>query len=55
MAEHNHSVTCPVCGTAFGADTQDEMVKLIQAHAKKEHGMDLPREKALDMEKSQAK
>ncbi|MGC9346497.1 MAG: DUF1059 domain-containing protein [Anaerolineae bacterium] len=51
---HQHSVTCPVCGGTISADTQMEMIKLVQTHAKEEHGKDLSREKVLEMERTQA-
>jgi predicted small metal-binding protein len=54
MGEHKHSVTCPACGGVIHADTEDEIVTQVQTHAKDHHGMDLTREKVLEMEKSQA-
>lgn len=54
MGKHEHSVTCPACGGVIGADTQAELVKLVQDHAKKDHQMDLSAEKVLEMEKAQA-
>jgi predicted small metal-binding protein len=54
MAEHKHSVTCPACGGAISATTQDELIRLVQDHAKKDHQMDLSPEKVLEMEKAQA-
>ena len=54
MATHEHNVTCPACSGTIGADTQAELVSLVQQHAKEHHGMDLTAEKVLDMEKSQA-
>jgi predicted small metal-binding protein len=55
MEEHTHKVTCPACGGEIRTETQDELVKQVQAHAMDHHGMELPAEKVLEMEKSQAK
>ena len=55
MAAHEHSVTCPACGGAINAATQDELIRMVQDHAKKDHQMDLSAEKVLEMEKAQAK
>ena len=55
MKKHEHSVTCPACGGTIGASTQDELIKLVQDNAKKDHQMDLSAEKVLEMEKAQAK
>ncbi len=55
MAEHKHSVTCPACGGAISATSQDELIRLVQDHAKERHQMDLSAEKVLAMEKAQAK
>ncbi len=52
--KHTHNVTCPACGGAIGAGTQEELIRLVQAHAKEDHGMDLSAEKVLEMEKAQA-
>ena len=54
MAEHEHSVTCPVCGGAIGATTQAELIERVQGHTKQEHGKDLTAEQILQMEKDQA-
>lgn len=50
---HQHSVTCPACGGVISADTQMEMIKLVQTHAKEHHGKDLSEEKVLEMERTQ--
>jgi predicted small metal-binding protein len=54
MEEHKHTVTCPACGGKIQTDDQEELIKQVQTHAKDSHGMDLPREKVLEMEQSQA-
>lgn len=54
MATHNHSVTCPACNGTISADTQAELIGLVQNHAKKDHGMDLTADKVLEMERPQA-
>ncbi len=32
------SVTCPPCGQVLTADTEDELVRIVQEHAGTEHG-----------------
>ena len=54
MATHKHNVTCPACNGTIGADTQAELIKLVQNHAKKDHGMDLTADKVLEMERTGA-
>ncbi len=54
MEEQKHKVTCPACGGSIQTDTEEDLVQQVQAHAKDHHGMDLPREKVLEMEKSQS-
>lgn len=56
MAEHTHqhSVTCPACGGVISADTQQEMIRLVQTHAKENHSKDLSEEKVLEMERAEA-
>jgi len=53
--EHKHSLKCSICGADISADTEAKLVEAYQAHASKEHGMDLPAEKVLEMVKAQAK
>ena len=36
-------VTCP-CGQVLRADTDDELVRLVQAHCKEVHNQELSRE-----------
>lgn len=52
MAEHEHSVTCPMCGGTIGAGTQAELIEKVQAHAKSKHGQDLSAEQVMEMEKA---
>jgi predicted small metal-binding protein len=40
-------VVCPPCGTEISAQTDDELVRKVQEHAKKEHGRDLTRDHIL--------
>lgn len=44
-------VTCPPCGTEITAQTDDELVRKVQEHAKKEHATDLTREHILEVAK----
>jgi predicted small metal-binding protein len=55
MGKHEHNVVCPACGGGIGADTQAELIKMVQDHAKTAHQMDLTAEKVLEMEKAQTK
>ena len=41
-------VNCP-CGVVIKADTDDEMVRLVQQHGKTVHDQDVSREDALAM------
>jgi predicted small metal-binding protein len=34
-------VTCPPCGTALTADTEEELIPIVQDHARKEHQQEL--------------
>ena len=40
------SLKCKVCGAHMEADTEEELVKVYQKHAKKAHDMDLSEEMA---------
>jgi len=40
-------VVCPPCGTEISAQTDDELVRKVQDHAKRDHGHDLTREHIL--------
>jgi predicted small metal-binding protein len=40
-------VVCPPCGMVISAQTDDELVRKVQEHAKKHHGQDLTREHIL--------
>ena len=42
------TVTCP-CGEVITADTDDELVGLVQKHGKEVHDQDVSREDALAM------
>ncbi|HLJ62095.1 MAG TPA: DUF1059 domain-containing protein [bacterium] len=44
-------VVCPPCGTEISAQTDDDLVRKVQEHAKKEHGQDLTREHILAVAK----
>ena len=44
-------VMCPPCGTEITAQTDDELVRKVQEHAKKEHATDLTREHILEVAK----
>ena len=44
-------VICPPCGTEITAQTDDELVRKVQEHAKKEHATDLTREHILEVAK----
>ena len=39
-------VNCP-CGETISAETDDELVRLVQAHAKEVHNQEVSREDAL--------
>ena len=54
MGEHKHNVTCPACGGVIGADTQAELISMVQDHAKQAHNKDLTAEQILQMEKAYA-
>lgn len=41
-------VTCP-CGERIAADTDNELVRLVQAHGKKVHNQEVRREDVLAM------
>lgn len=41
-------VTCP-CGERITADTDDELVRLVQAHGKEVHSREVSRKDALSM------
>ena len=41
-------VTCP-CGERITADSDDELVRLVQAHGKEVHSQEVSREDALAM------
>ena len=41
-------VTCP-CGERIMADTDDELVQMVQAHGKEVHDQEVSREDALAM------
>ena len=42
------AVNCP-CGETISAETDDELVKLVQAHGKEVHNQEVSREDALAM------
>ncbi len=42
------AVNCP-CGETIKADTDDELVRLVQAHGKEVHNQEVTREDALAM------
>jgi predicted small metal-binding protein len=42
------AVNCP-CGETITADTDDELVQLVQAHGKAVHNQEVSREDALSM------
>ena len=42
------AVNCP-CGETIKADTDDELVQLVQAHVKEVHNQEVSREDALAM------
>lgn len=44
-------VVCPPCGTEITGQTDDELVRKVQEHAKKEHATDLTRDHVLDVAK----
>ena len=54
MGEHKHTVTCPACSGVISTANQDELVTLVQVHAREHHNLDLTAEKVLEMERSQA-
>ena len=41
-------VNCP-CGAVIRAETDDELVALVQQHGKKVHNQEVPRESVLSM------
>lgn len=54
MGEHTYSVTCPACDGSITASTLDELVVLVQTHAKENHNKDLSAEQVLEMERQQS-
>lgn len=40
------SVKCSTCGHVLTADSEEAMIKAIQAHAKEKHNMEMSEEKA---------
>jgi predicted small metal-binding protein len=40
MKEHEHGIDCPMCGAHISADTEAELIKEFQAHAKSVHDME---------------
>jgi predicted small metal-binding protein len=40
------SVKCSTCGSVLTADSEEEMTKALQAHAKEAHNMDMSEETA---------
>jgi predicted small metal-binding protein len=41
------TVVCPPCGAEFKTHNDDELVEMVQQHAKAAHGKTLPREEIL--------
>jgi predicted small metal-binding protein len=52
MHEHKHNVTCPVCSGTLGADTEAELIDVVQRHAKDAHDKDLSSDQVLEMAKA---
>lgn len=44
-------VTCPPCGAEFKVEDADELVEIVQRHAKTKHNTDLSREEILNAAK----
>lgn len=55
MGEHEHSFTCPVCSGTIGADSEAELIKMVQKHVSEDHDMQLTEEKVKDMIEEQGK
>ena len=49
------NVACPACGAPVRAETEVELIRVFQDHAKRYHQMDWTAEKILDLEKTQMK
>lgn len=41
-------VVCPPCGSVFEGETEDELVRVTQSHAKAKHGYTPPPNEVLD-------
>jgi len=41
-------VVCTPCGTVFEGETEDDVVRVTQSHAKEKHGYSPPRDEILD-------
>jgi hypothetical protein len=54
MGKHTHSVTCPACDGTIHAETQGELVTLVQIHARDHHNKHLTAEHVLEMARQQA-
>lgn len=41
-------MTCPPCGTVFEEETEDDIVRVTQVHAKEKHGYAPPRDEIVE-------
>jgi predicted small metal-binding protein len=42
------SMCCPPCGQTFSAESEDELVALVQVHTREEHGRNAPADEILE-------
>jgi predicted small metal-binding protein len=40
-------LTCPPCGSVLEGKTEEELIRVTQAHAKQKHGYEAPRDEIL--------
>jgi predicted small metal-binding protein len=42
------TMCCPPCGQTFSAESEDELVALVQVHIRQEHGREAPADEILE-------
>jgi predicted small metal-binding protein len=42
------AITCPPCGAMLTAESEDELVPLVQQHARDEHGMHVDADEVIE-------
>jgi predicted small metal-binding protein len=45
-------ILCPPCGTIFEEETEEELIRITQSHAKSLHGYTPPRDEVLNWMRS---